>query len=134
MKKSLLKNIHFGRVVVWCGVIRMIIHIFKASIPPSSRYYIHPSLQISEVQNSLCGKELNHFLLPKRSDDLCLLFYIYPCCMTVHCTGRGRKCARRGVTPWSWTDRRRTAAWTLRETLYSTSSSSASEFSTSTMS
>ena len=39
-------------VVVWYGVNRMIIVLFKASIPPSSHYSIHPFLQIILVQNS----------------------------------------------------------------------------------
>ena len=29
------KNIHFGRVVDWCGVNRNIVHFSEASIPPS---------------------------------------------------------------------------------------------------
>ena len=36
---------HFGRVVVWYGVNQMIIHFFKASIPPSSLYSINLFLQ-----------------------------------------------------------------------------------------
>ena len=35
LNKSFWENIHFGKVVVWCGVNRMIIHFYKASIPPS---------------------------------------------------------------------------------------------------
>ena len=35
------ENIHFGRVVVWYAVNPMIIHISKASIPPSSHYSIY---------------------------------------------------------------------------------------------
>ena len=36
IKKNIWESIHFGRVVVWWGVNRMIIHFFKSSIPPSS--------------------------------------------------------------------------------------------------
>ena len=32
LKKSFWKKIHFGRVVVWCGVNLMIIHFSEASI------------------------------------------------------------------------------------------------------
>ena len=45
LKKHFSQNIHFGRVVVWCGVNWMIIHFFKAFIQPSSRYSINPFLQ-----------------------------------------------------------------------------------------
>ena len=36
LKQSFLENIHFGWVVVWYSVNRMIIHFFKSYIPPSS--------------------------------------------------------------------------------------------------
>ena len=52
MSKSFRENIHFGRGVVCYGVNRMIIHFSKASIPLSSRYSIHPFLQIILVENS----------------------------------------------------------------------------------
>ena len=39
----------------------MIIYIAKASIPPSTRYSIHPFLQIILVENSLWGKETAAF-------------------------------------------------------------------------
>ena len=53
-------SIHFGRVVVWYGVNRMIIHFFKASIPPSSLSSIHPFLQ-----NHPGGKHLVRQGVPK---------------------------------------------------------------------
>ena len=89
MKKSVWVNIHLGMVVVWCGVNQMIIHFFKASILPGSRYSINPFLEIIMVQNRKCGKEFNKFPSPSTassSDDLCLLFCLYPYSMMV---GRG---------------------------------------------
>ena len=56
----------------------MIIHIFKSSIPPSSRYYIHPFLQIILVQNSYCGKEMNQFLPPSNSTALAFSSVFFP--------------------------------------------------------
>ena len=50
LKLSFWENIHFGRLVVWFGVNRLI----KASFLPSSRNSIHPFLQIILVQNSYC--------------------------------------------------------------------------------
>ena len=73
-------------VVVWCGVNQMIIHFFKASILPGSRYSINPFLEIIMVQNRKCGKEFNKFPSPSTassSDDLCLLFCLYPYSMMV---------------------------------------------------
>ena len=55
MKKFCWENIHFGRVMVRCGVNRMIIQFLNASIPPISRYSYHPFLQIILVQNSYCS-------------------------------------------------------------------------------
>ena len=52
--------------MVWCGTVcvnRMIIHFFKASIPPSSRYAIHPFLQFRSPKSS--------------SDDLLYLSLFY---------------------------------------------------------
>ena len=57
LRKVLLKKIHFGRVLVWCGVNWMIIHFSRASIPPSGCYSIHPFLQIILVQNSQCDND-----------------------------------------------------------------------------
>ena len=51
LKKSFQKNIHFGRVVVWCDENQMIIHFSEASIVPSIRSSIHPLLQIILVLN-----------------------------------------------------------------------------------
>ena len=44
---------------------------------------IYPIFQIFLVQNSYCVKELNHFSLLSSSDDICLLFWMYPSYMTV---------------------------------------------------
>ena len=55
-------NIHFGRVVVWCGVNR---RISEASIPSSDSSSIHPFLHISLMPNLLCGLILNQFRPPK---------------------------------------------------------------------
>ena len=77
MNNSFWEKIIFGRVVVWYGVKWMIIHFFNASTPPSSCYFIQPFLQIVLVENSLCGKELNHFFPPNSSDDLCLLLSFF---------------------------------------------------------
>ena len=82
--KSFWENLHFGRVVVWYGVNRMIIHFSKASIPPSSRYFS----KIILVENSKCGKEFNKFRPPNSSDDLCLLFCLYPSSLV--CTNQKR--------------------------------------------
>ena len=46
LKKTIWKNIHFGRVVAWYGVSWKIIHFSKASILPSVHFSIHPFLQI----------------------------------------------------------------------------------------
>ena len=71
--KSFWKNIHFGRVVIWCGMKRMIIHFSKASVTPSDRFANHPFLHIL-VLNLYCAMQLNQFLPPASSYDLCLLF------------------------------------------------------------
>ena len=77
LKKKLWKKIHFGRLVVWCGVIQMIIHLSEASILPSVCYIIHPFLQIILVLNIGCGMELNEFRPPNSRDDLCLHFCLF---------------------------------------------------------
>ena len=41
LKKSCWRNLHVGRVVVWCGVNQMIIHFSEASILPSVRSSIN---------------------------------------------------------------------------------------------
>ena len=75
LKKCFWKNIHFGRVVVWCYVKQRIIHFSESSILPSVRSSIHPyHLQVILVLNLQCGTELNKFRPPNSSDDLCLLF------------------------------------------------------------
>ena len=43
--------------------------------------WFHPILQIFLVQNSYRGKEWNQFCPPSSSDDLCLLFCLYPSSM-----------------------------------------------------
>ena len=51
-----------------------------------SSYSIHPFLQIILVQNSLSkmfSKEFESFPSPSSSDDLCLLFCIYPSSMNI---------------------------------------------------
>ena len=82
LNKSFWENIHFGRLVIQNGVNRMIIQFAKTSIPPSSHYSIHPFLQTILVENSQCGKDLNQFRPPNSSDDLCLLFCLYPLFIT----------------------------------------------------
>ena len=52
------------RCVMWIS------HFFKASISLSSRYSIHPFIQIILVQNSQYRKKLNKFRPPSSSDDL----------------------------------------------------------------
>ena len=56
MSWSFWENIYFGRVMVWYGVNRKIIHFSNTSILPSSRYFIHPIFQIILVKKSLCGR------------------------------------------------------------------------------
>ena len=51
------------------------------TIPPSNLYSIHPFLQIIPVENSSCGQELNLFRPPNSSDNLSLLFCLYPSSM-----------------------------------------------------
>ena len=75
LTKSIWKNTHFGRVVVWCGVNQMIIHLSEASILPSVRSSIHPFLQIILVLNLQCGMALNEFCPP--SISLWLLFCLF---------------------------------------------------------
>ena len=79
-KKSFWMNIHFGRVVVWCGRNWKIIHFFKASILPCVHFSIIPFFQIILALNlyTQCGMELNEFCPPNRSDDLCLFFCTNP--------------------------------------------------------
>ena len=54
-------------------------NLFCSSYRPGA--IIHPILQIVLVQNSLCGKEINQFCPLSSSDDLCLLFFLYPSSM-----------------------------------------------------
>ena len=64
----------------------MIIHFFKASIPPIGLYSFHPFLQNHPAlfeEYIQCGKELNKFCSPNSSDDLCLLFCLYPSSMAL---------------------------------------------------
>ena len=51
LNKKFWENIHFGREVVWYGY---------------------------ELDDKECGKELNQFRPPNSTDDLCLIFYLYP--------------------------------------------------------
>ena len=75
-------NIPFD-MVIWYGVNQMNIHFFKASIPSSSLYSIHPFLQHHPGGNyPVQLYELNHFPSPNSSDDLCLVFCLYPSSMT----------------------------------------------------
>ena len=67
----------FGEV--WCDMNQLIIYLLKAFIPPSSRYSIHPFLQIIRmVHHSWCDKELDQFRPPSSGGGLCLLFCTYP--------------------------------------------------------
>ena len=52
LKKSFRKKIHFGRVVVWCGVNQMIIRFSNASFLTSFHSSFHPFLQIILVLNT----------------------------------------------------------------------------------
>ena len=62
-----------------CYGVNRIIHFSIASIPPSSRYSINTFLQIILVENTRkCGRELKQFSPPNSSDDLCLLFCLFP--------------------------------------------------------
>ena len=72
--KVFRKNIHFGRVVVWCGVDQMISPFSETSMLPSIRSSINPLFQIILMLNLLCGMELIEFHPPNSSDDLCLFF------------------------------------------------------------
>ena len=58
------KTIHFGRVVVWCGVNQIIIHFSEASILPRVCSSIRPFLQIILQLNLKCGMKLNKFWPP----------------------------------------------------------------------
>ena len=77
LKKSFRKNIHFWRVVVWCGVSQKIINFSKASILPSVLSGILPFRQIILGLNLRCGMDLNEFHPPNSNDDLCLLFCLF---------------------------------------------------------
>ena len=48
------KNIHFGRVVVWCGLNWKILNFSEASIPPSVCSSVHPFLQIILCYVHIC--------------------------------------------------------------------------------
>ena len=64
--------------MVWCGVNRVIIHFFKASIPPS-RYRVALILFIIFFKSSWCkiaGREFNKFCPQRSSDDLCPILYL----------------------------------------------------------
>ena len=78
--KSFWKNIHFGKMVVWCGLNWKIIHFSKASIMTSVHFSFHPFLEIilaltcsSAARN---GSNSQILLTKQHSDDLCLLFSI----------------------------------------------------------
>ena len=60
-----------------CGVNQTIIHFYEASILPSVCSSVHHFLQIILVLNLYCGRDLNEFLPPNSSDDLCLLFCLF---------------------------------------------------------
>ena len=70
-RKVFLKNIHFGRMVV--GVIQMIIHFSKTSIPPSVHSSIYPFLQIILMLNLYSPKQ-QRWTLPS------LLVWSCTCC------------------------------------------------------
>ena len=80
LKKSFWKNIHFEGVV--SSLNRMIINFYEASILPSVCSSIHPFLQIILMPNLQCGMEFNVFRPPNSSNDICLLFCIYPSSIT----------------------------------------------------
>ena len=60
-----------------CGVNQTIIHFYEASILPSVCSSVHHFLQFILVLNLYCGRDLNEFLPPNSSDDLCLLFCLF---------------------------------------------------------
>ena len=71
LNKRCWEHIHFS--MVWNDY-----HpFFRASIPPSSLYSIHPFLKTILVVNLQCGMELNEFRPSNSSDDLCLLFCLF---------------------------------------------------------
>ena len=83
LKKSVWKNIHFGTVLVWCGLNQMIIHFSEASILPSVSSSIHPFLQIILVLNQCC-MELNEFRPSKTAvttfanSSVCFFYLSWP--------------------------------------------------------
>ena len=88
-KKRFRENIHFGRVVVWYGVSRMIINF---STHPFRQVFFYSSVssKIILVHNSQCGKESNQFHPPKQEQGslpcLSSLSFLpcYKCFFTFH--------------------------------------------------
>ena len=88
-KKRFWENIHFGRVVVWYGVSRMIINF---STHPFRQVFFYSSVssKIILVHNSQCGKESNQFHPPKQEQGslpcLSSLSFLpcYKCFFTFH--------------------------------------------------
>ena len=81
LNKSFWENILFGRVVVWYIVWTGWSSIFsKHPFSQLSLYSIHPCLQ-SSLGGKYLALQLNQFHPPNSSDDLCLIFCLYPSSM-----------------------------------------------------
>ena len=75
LNKGFWENIHFGRVVVWYGVNRMIIHFSKPPFHQVAFSSFHPFLHTHPGENIYsAARGLNQFRPPNSSDDLCFLF------------------------------------------------------------
>ena len=57
------------------------IHPFLSNHPGA----VHPNIQNRPRQNSWCGKNLNTFFPPNKSDDLWLFFCLYPSSLCTWC-------------------------------------------------
>ena len=74
LKKRFLKNIHFGRVVVWCGVNHGWSTIIFWSIHSAKRLFFYSSFSSNHPgAKSVVG---HGFKPPNSSDDICLLFWL----------------------------------------------------------
>ena len=81
--KCFWDNIHFGMGCTgWSSIFSK--HLFRQV----AFILFILFFKIILVGNSSCGKELNKFCPPNSSDDLCLLFCLYPSSMAGSCTCR----------------------------------------------
>ena len=67
-----------GKTSPFGGCVLVFIHSFKASFPPSSRYYIHPFFKSSWWKTASAAMNWINSIPPSSSNNLCLFIGIYP--------------------------------------------------------